>query len=170
MNLIQPIKNMELSFRDMAKDYKIANEMRYQEVFEDNFSFEEYIQKLVNNSKGEDLKPGYVPSSTFWLIDNKEKILGVSRLRHYLVAHLEKEGGHIGYDVPPSQRKKGYGTILLKYTLEKAKKMGMRKILITCDTDNVGSSKIIQHNGGVLENEIISDNSGKKVSRFWIKL
>ncbi len=84
--------------------------------------------------------------------------------------HLEREGGHIGYDVPPSERMKGYGTILLKHVLLKAKEMGIKKVLITCDADNIGSAKIIENNGGIYENESISTESGKPVSRYWISI
>jgi len=169
VKLVQPSKDMEKHFIDMAVDYKMAKEPQYQVAFDENFNFSKYVEKLIKDSKEEHLKPGYVPSTTFWLIDNHGKILGVSRLRHYLVPHLEKEGGHIGYDVPPTERMKGYGTILLKHTLEKAKEMGIEQVLITCDTDNVGSAKIIVNNGGIFENEIISSESGKQVSRYWVK-
>ena len=169
MKLVQPSIGMEKQFIDMAYDYKKANEFRYQIVFEENFNFCEYIEKLNKDSR-KVLNLEYVPSTTFWLIDDNGKILGVSRLRHYLVPHLEQEGGHIGYDVPPSERMKGYGKILLKYTLNRAQEMGIEEVLITCDTDNIGSSKIIVSNGGIFEDEVISSKSGKLVSHYWIKL
>ncbi|SCY54672.1 GNAT family N-acetyltransferase [Alkaliphilus peptidifermentans] len=170
MKLVQPSKEMEKHFINMATDYRVANESRYQLAFKEDFIFTTYIEKLIKESKEENLKPGYVPSTTYWLINDCGKILGVSRLRHYLAPHLEVEGGHIGYDVPPTERMKGYGTILLKFTLEKAKEMGMKEVLITCDTDNVGSAKIITNNDGIFENEIISYESGKKVSRYWVSI
>jgi len=168
MRLVEPSKEMEKHFIDMANDNMQANELRYQFAFEENFDFGVYIEKLRDNSKAEKIKPGYVPTTTFWLIDDHGKILGVSRLRHYLMPHLEIEGGNIGYDVPPSERMKGYGTILLEHTLLKAKEMGIKRVLITCDSDNIGSAKIIQNNGGIYENESISTESGKSVSRYWI--
>lgn len=167
MRLVEPSEEMEKIFIDMASDYKNSNEFRYQIAFDDNFDFGVYIEKLSDDSKVEKIKPGYVPSTTFWLIDDHGKILGVSRLRHYLVPHLESEGGHIGYDVPPSERMKGYGTILLEHTLLKAEELGIKKVLITCDADNIGSAKIIINNVGVYENEVISTESGKPVSRHW---
>lgn len=164
MRLIEPTDDMKIAFSYMVEDYKQVQELRYQETFE------AYMDKVERYSKGENLKTGHVPSITFWLIDDNEMILGVSRLRQYLVSHLEKEGGHIGYDVPPSLRRKGYGSMLLKLTLRRAKELGMDKVLVTCDRDNIGSSKVIENNGGKLENEVISDSSGKKILRYWIEL
>jgi predicted acetyltransferase len=170
MRLVEPSKEMEAYFIEMANDNMQANELRYKFAFEENFDFNSYIEKLHDDSKAEKIKPGYVPSTTFWLVDDHGKILGVSRLRHYLLPHLEIEGGHIGYDVPPSERMKGYGTILLKHVLLKAEEMGINKVLITCDADNIGSAKIIKNNGGVYENEVTSTESGKPVSRYWINI
>jgi predicted acetyltransferase len=82
-----------------------------------------------------------------------------------------KEGGHIGYTVRPSDRRKGYGSTLCRLMLEEAwSRLGLRRVLITCDTDNVGSARIIQKNGGVFESEVRSDHSGKRVSRYWVDL
>lgn len=94
--------------------------------------------------------------------------LSVSRLRHKLTKTLLKEGGHIGFDVPPSKRGNGYGTILLSLTLEKAKEKGINKVLLTCDKDNIASKRVIEKNGGILENIITSERTGKEVLRFWI--
>jgi predicted acetyltransferase len=170
MRLVEPSKEMEAYFIEMANDNMQANELRYKFAFEENFDFNSYIEKLHDDSKAEKIKPGYVSSTTFWMVDDHGKILGVSRLRHYLLPHLEIEGGHIGYDVPPSERMKGYGTILLKHVLLKAEEMGINKVLITCDADNIGSAKIIKNNGGVYENEVTSTESGKPVSRYWINI
>lgn len=80
------------------------------------------------------------------------------------------ESGHIGYSVPPSERRKGYATGQLRLSLFKAKKLGLEKVLITCDKANIGSAKTIQKVGGILENEINSPDTGKIVQRYWIEL
>lgn len=169
MKLVQPSKEMEKHFINMALDYKVADDSRYQIAFEKDFDFQQYVQKLERESIKENVKPGYVPTTTMWLIDDFGQICGVSRLRHYLVPHLEKEGGNIGYDVPPSERMKGNGSILLSLTLVKARALGLKEVLVTCDSDNTGSAKIIIKNGGIFENEVVSEESGKMVSRYWIK-
>ena len=168
LRLAEPTLELENAFLAMAEDYRKAGESRYQEEL--GYPFPEYLQKLKTESLGINLLPGYVPSSTFWLIKGFDLIVGVSRLRHSLTKTLEMVGGHIGYDVPPSQRRQGYGTKLLALTLPKARSLGLNRVLITCDSDNIGSSKVIIHNGGMFENEIRKDNSKQKVARYFIDL
>ncbi len=108
--------------------------------------------------------------STYWMVNEKNMIYGVSRLRHTLTKKLELVGGHIGYDVPPSLRRNGYRTILLSLTLGKAKSMGIEKVLVTCDKDNIASVKVIINNGGKLDNEIIDETTGNLHQRYWIEL
>ena len=82
---------------------------------------------------------------------------------------LEKYGGHIGLGIRPSERKKGYATIMIGLALEECKKLGINKVLMICDKDNIGSAKSIINNGGVLENEILGKD-GKIEQRYWINI
>ena len=84
--------------------------------------------------------------------------------------HLEKEGGHIGYNIRPTERKKGYGTAILSLTLAKARGLGLKEVIVTCDSDNVGSLVIIEKNGGQHISTAASDHSGKQVNRYKIVL
>ena len=170
LQLVELDLDMKEPFFSMAHGFRLAGETRYSEVLEDDFDFASYIVTLRNESCGKNLSKGHVPMTTLWLINDRNEICGLSRLRHYLTPGLEKEGGHIGYVVPPSKRKKGHGTVLLELMLGRVRKFGLDRVLITCDSDNIGSARIIEKNGGVLENEVVSDNSGKLVSRYWIKL
>jgi len=97
-----------------------------------------------------------------------DEYIGRLDIRHHLTEHLRQIGGHIGYGIRPSKRRQGYGRLILKLGLEKAKEMGIEKVLVTCDVTNVGSRKIIEANGGVMENEIQVDGSPDK-ARFWIQ-
>ena len=110
-----------------------------------------------------------MPENEFWLV-SENRVLGRVKLRHRLLPALEHEGGHIGYDIRPLERQKGYGTLLLKLTLLKAKELGLNRVLLTCDTDNIGSAGIIEKNGGVLSGQAISKKSGKPISQYWIEL
>jgi predicted acetyltransferase len=83
---------------------------------------------------------------------------------------LRKEGGHIGYGVRPSARRRGHGTELLRSTLLKAKELGLRKVLVTCGKENLGSVKVILVNGGVLESEEFMQPRNEVVQRYWIDL
>jgi predicted acetyltransferase len=128
------------------------------------------VQTLLGHARGLGLPPGFVPEVTFWLLRGKNCLLGSSRLRLGLTRLLTIEGGHIGYDIRPTERGKGYGTRLLALTLQEARQRGMRRVLVTCDADNLASAGVIEKNGGVRENQVRSPMSGKLVSRYWIDI
>lgn len=132
-----------------------------------NGNFDEYLKNFEKEREGKDLPEGWVPQTVFWLVDG-EKFIGRFSVRHYLNDNLMKVGGHIGYSIRPSERKKGYGTIGLKLALPKARELGIDTALITCNLDNVGSKKIIEKNGGILENEYKSEDGTVKL-RYWVK-
>lgn len=171
LTLVEPDIVYRAAFTSMVKDYGRTDERRYQNVDLDEVGFAAFVRRLRDESRGIGLQPEWVPNTTYWMIDASASIvLGVSNLRHWLTPALEREGGHIGYMISPSQRGKGYGTQQLALCLAKACAMGMGRVLVTCNTDNLASARIIRKNGGVFENEVISDYSGKPVSRYWIEL
>lgn len=111
-----------------------------------------------------------VPDSTFFLLDtDRNRLLGAVNIRHYLNEHLLFDGGHIGDGIRPSERRKGYATKIIELALVECKKLGIKKVLLVCDKDNIGSQKSIINNGGILENEIISSEN-KVAQRYWINL
>lgn len=169
--IILPSAALKNAFYKMANDYRECGDRRYyREIISEGFDFEDYVTKLHRNSLGINLEEGLVPFTTYWLTDaDKETIFGVSRLRHKLNAVSQKEGGHIGYDVPPSLRGSGNATELLRQTVLKAKAMGIPRVLVTCDAENAASARVIEKNGGVLENRVISDFTKRLVSRYWIE-
>ncbi len=117
--------------------------------------------------------PGRVPQTTLLLArETPERVtlLGVSKLRHTLTPTLQDIGGHIGYSIRPSERGKGYGSRILALTLEQARTLGLSHVLLTCDTDNIRSARVIVRNGGVLTSEGYSTLRGGRVSRYWIAL
>jgi predicted acetyltransferase len=124
----------------------------------------------MNASMGIDLPPGIVPMTSFWLVEDDQTVIGESRLRHRLTPALEIEGGHIGYAIRPSARRKGYGTRILALTLERARVMGLRQVLVTCNTDNIASARIIEKNGGLLDGYALSPHSRVQISRYWISI
>ena len=76
--------------------------------------------------------------------------------------------GHIGYEIRPSKRRQGYDTKILRLGLEKARELDLHRVLVTCDEDNIGSKKIIEHNGGMFENAIEIEGDTVKKLRYWI--
>lgn len=138
-----------------------------EEELEGNFSA--FVKKIKEGSKGLNLKPGYVHQTVYWVID-KDGYSGRVSLRHELNEVLLKTGGHIGYDIRPSKRGLGYGTEALKLVLTKARALGLKKVLLTCDSTNLPSRKIIEANGGILENKVPGEEGKSSKLRFWIEL
>ena len=132
---------------------------------------EDIIQKMMDNRDQTKLPPTYVPSYDFFAVD-EEKFIGVIHIRVSLTDSLLNYGGHIGYGINPKYWKQGYGKEILRLGLEKAKELVKEEnILITCDDDNIGSYKIIESNGGVLENKVENTDGDEKfiTRRYWIK-
>ena len=99
-----------------------------------------------------------------------DEIVGKANVRHHLNKHLENLGGHIGYGVLNHQRKKGYATEILKQALDYCRELGLDRVLITCDENNIGSCKVIERNGGVLENLFDPKDGSSLKKRYWINL
>ncbi len=164
--LIEPTEELRAEFQALAEEYYLDGDRRYQPALE---NFHAFLRRLRDGARGVGLTPGGVPYSTFWLTSGRRPI-GGSRIRHHLTPDLEDEGGHVGYDIRPSERLKGYGRLILRLTLAEARKLGLSRALLTCDTDNVASAKIIEGHGGVLQSQAVSKISGKLISRYWIEL
>ncbi|HYF82977.1 MAG TPA: GNAT family N-acetyltransferase [Clostridia bacterium] len=125
--------------------------------------FPNYLEEIMNYSKGINLLPGYVPQTIYWLyIDSKP--VGIAKFRHCLNDFLREHGGHIGYCIRPTERGKGYGTIILREALKKAKDKAIDEALITCNATNIPSRRVIEGNNGKLESIIEGE------CKYWIKL
>jgi predicted acetyltransferase len=131
--------------------------------------FNGYINQLALKARGEGLPADRVQSSTFWLID-QDHYIGRLSIRHSLNDYLLQFGGHIGYDIRPSMRNRGYGTQILALAIPEAKKIGLSRALVTCKTENSASQKIIEKNGGVLEDIRYCQKKNCSYRRYWIDL
>lgn len=109
------------------------------------------------------------PVNVYWLIKDEE-VLGIGSVREKLTPEYEKMGGHIGYRIRKSEHGKGYGTMQLKLLLDKAREAGIKKALITCSDTNIGSIRVIEKNGGVLQDTIenIVEGVPRPTRRYWI--
>lgn len=136
-------------------------------IFRNDFNhFDYYLENLEIKEETDD---GRVPDTTLFCLDTDRNIfVGAVNIRHYLNEGLLRTGGHIGDGIRPSERRKGYATAMLKLALIECKKMGIDRVLMSCDKSNIGSAKSIINVGGVLENEV--EENGKIVQRYWIQL
>lgn len=127
--------------------------------------FEEYLA-VLRQAETEPLA-GMVAASRYWLIRDGNRYLGEVDIRHQLNASLRLYGGHIGYRIRPSERRKGYGALICRLGIEQARLLSIGDILITCDDDNIASRKIIEANGGILQDRI-DNKRGALTRRYWI--
>ena len=134
--------------------------------FDDDTSFPEYVRLAERRSRGLDLEGRLVPS-TFLVADVGGVIVGRASIRHELNDFLLQEGGHIGYAVLPEHRRRGYATEILHRSLDVTDGLGIARVLVTCDDDNVGSATVIERCGGVFDSYATGE-SGARVRRYWI--
>jgi predicted acetyltransferase len=138
--------------------------------YDEGMPLARYLEVLAQHQRGERLSPDLVPS-TFLFAFVDDRIVGRVAIRHSLNAFLERAGGHIGYVVVPEFRRRGYATTILRLGLQIARdEIGLQKVLITCDVDNVASMRTIERNGGVLEGIIEAPGFAKPLRRYWIDL
>ncbi|HRB01199.1 MAG TPA: GNAT family N-acetyltransferase [Ignavibacteria bacterium] len=169
LKLISPSINLENEYKEMLEEWHDSGEelvpfiLRY-----DPKNFKKFVEQMEGFKNGIDIPETFVPHSTFWLVNSEDKILGVVNIRHKLNDKLNLIGGHIGYGVRPSQRRKGYATKILELALEESKKLGIKKALVTCNKNNIASKKTILKNNGIFYQE--KEVEGVSVLSFWIDI
>jgi predicted acetyltransferase len=136
--------------------------------YREGMSFSRYLEVLDEQERGVDRSPHHVPS-TFLFAFKDDRIVGRVSIRHMLNDAFLRIGGHIGYVVVPEFRRRGYATMMLHLALGIARdRLGIDRVLVTCDDDNIGSIRTIENNGGVLENIITAPDLDKPKRRYWI--
>ncbi len=137
--------------------------------FVENATYQDWLLKLDTDRDIANPPENRVPAYTYFYVrEGDDKIIGMINIRLALNDFLRKEGGHIGYSIRPTERRKGYGTRMLKEALEFLKPIGLTNVLITCDKDNLASAGIIKNCGGVLEEEFYSMTFNSVMQRYWI--
>ncbi len=165
LKLIKPSAKYKKQICDMLDEWYSTGEkiIPYSIRRLDYHDFENYCA----NMEIKDTRGGLVPDSTFFCLDTDRNIMvGAVNIRHFLNESLLLNGGHIGDGVVPSERRKGVATAMIGLALKECKKLGIEKVLMVCDKNNIGSAKSIINNGGILENEIFVN--GVTEQRYWI--
>lgn len=171
--LISPCREYAASYAEALREGLYLDDDGRDEALRVERDFDQWLHDLLDLTRpvkrpdGTEVKR--VPATYFWLADD-EKFLGAINLRHELSEHLMTFGGHIGYSVRASERRKGYGRLMLAGVLPKAKALGLPRVLVTCRDDNHGSIRIIESAGGVLENKVAVSFHPVPQRRYWIDL
>jgi len=146
-----------------------ATDPNFAHYYRAELAFATYLRVLDDAEHGVGLPDGHVPSTLlFGFVDGE--IVGRLMLRHSLNEFLSRFGGNIGYVVVPTHRRRGYATEMLRSGLQRARAMGLDKVLVTCDTDNVASRRTIEKCGGVYEGSTPASDASVAKRRYWIHL
>ena len=167
LKLITNYYDYQQQILDFIEEYAAAESKMVPSVLRmcKSCTFNEYVEYL--NSRATRNLEGLVPATVYFTLDEERNVVvGAVDIRHYLNEPLLHHGGHIGDGVRPSERRKGVATAQIRLALEECKKLGVHKVLITCESWNIPSAKSIINNGGILENEV--EVEGKTFQRYWI--
>ncbi len=168
--LIKLNKKNQKEFEEMMEEWlqteDIGDNYTPYAIFKNDYkNFDNYLDNLEIKTKTDNL----VTDSVYFLFNiTTNKMIGAVNIRHELNDFLLQYGGHIGDGIRPSERGKGYGNQIVALALNECKKLGLKKVLMTCDKDNIPSKKCIIKNGGILENEVSKD--GEIIERYWIDI
>ena len=158
----------EVSFLDAIREFE-GSETPFAFHFDPAEDFRDYVDRVNSWPYGKSLPDDFVTNS-YYVAVTGDMIVGRVSLRHELNDFLERIGGHIGYAVIPSRRRRGYARNMLKQSLGIAREKGLDRVLVTSDVNNIASIRVIEANGGILENT--TNEPGLKIQkhRYWINL
>ncbi len=169
MRFLKPSDIDEWEFYEFVGEFITADEKFTPHTLDQKgMEYEKYIDHLNSSAKATNLPEGWVPESTHFLVDDEGKIHGSASIRHYLTDKLLLIGGHVGYGVRKSSRGNGYGSLLLKLSLQFLQTIDVKKALVTCDKSNLASAKVIKNNSGILDSEGVVDDV--IIQRYWISI
>lgn len=132
-------------------------------------SFSDWLAAVRDNAKADTVRPGMVPATTLLAVRRADRsLVGMIDIRHTLNDYLFQFGGHIGYSIRPGERRKGYAREMLGLGLDVCRRLGLDRVLVTCDSENTASAKTIRSGGGVLENRV-PEGEGF-TDRYWIEV
>jgi predicted acetyltransferase len=168
LRLVEPSPRYEAAILDAVAEMQAIGEW---DISPNAFAerFDDILREIAAAKDPATAPPGVVPYEDFWLMDD-DTWIGQLTLRLHLNEQFLHSGGHIGYVVRPSKRRCGYGRALLRLGLDQARERGLGRVLLTCNETNIGSRKIIEANGGQLENAVVVTGQADKKLRYWIGL
>lgn len=168
LRLVSPTIDKEAEFVSMLEEFRAVGEAHF--VDEDilvNQGFKAYISWLECGRLGQ--LEGFSPWSAYWAFERQNyNLVGLCSVRHSLSPWMAEYGGHIGYRVRPTMRRRGFGTEILALALQEASQFGINRALVVCEPTNLSSISVIQNNGGIFERQVSVD--GALRNRYWISI
>jgi predicted acetyltransferase len=163
--LVLPNHGNKLSYIDALVEFQ--QEELWCDIDKDFITnrFDDYLEEFSKSRKGLGLQLGFVASTEYWWVEGAS-FIGRIDIRHRLTDSLKKFGGHIGYEIRKSERKKGHATNMLKAVLPKAYELGIKEALITCDSTNLSSEKVILSAGGIFQDEQLLEYRDEPTRRY----
>lgn len=133
-------------------------------------TYEAWLQKVIADIDVANVEAPKVPALTYFFVrEEDDRILGMANLRLALNDFLRTEGGHIGYSIRPTERRKGYGTRMLQEALKVYDRLSIREVLVSCSSDNPASAGVIKNCGGELMDEFYSETFQENIQKYAIK-
>ena len=174
MRLVLPsmlYKEKAIQFRDEFCEYNSEmNGSGGLESYLGKSSYEEWLKKLLADIDIANVQKPRVPALTYFYVrEDDDEIVGLIKIRLALNEFLQKEGGHIGYCIRPTERRKHYGTDMLGEALKVCDTLGINEVIVSCDKSNVASAKVIRNCGGELESEFYSESFREVIQRYVIR-
>ena len=170
LRLIRPAREYLQSYEEARKEYRSGVPVSTYPFLD--LSGEEFLAKAQDFEQGKELPKGWVPATYLWLADETE-FWGEVSIRHELTDALLQFGGNVGYWVRKSAWGRGSGTEMLRQTLAYiGEYLALDSVLLTCNDENIASARIIEKNGGILQDKIEnSDRAGTRLTRrYWISV
>jgi len=169
LKLIQPTEEYEEQTEEYIKEHLEygENELSASKGLASANSYKEWIQKVISEENIP--KENWVRNNTYFVIrEDDNKLIGLLNIRKEDNEKILNWAGHIGYGVRPTERRKGYASEILRLALDECKRLGMKKVMLGCHQDNIGSKKTIEKNKAVYEREVMAE--GKPAFVYWIEL
>lgn len=173
LTLVRPSTEFEAEYQAMVAEFLATHEPWFNNFELAQADFPAFVRELEDEARGVGLPEDVVPQQTFWLVKHRadgNEVVAEVRLRPRLTPPFERHNGHIGYNTRPSQRGRGYATAALALVLAEARRQGLARVMLTVEGDNPASVRVIEKNGGALEQRWTDPASGETRSCFWIPL
>jgi predicted acetyltransferase len=166
---LAPTVELQVAFLALLADFEINDPSNAEFYAEANTDFNAYVRGLLNEERGLNLRVGSVPCTHRWLVNSSGSVVGITRLRHNInTQFLADSAGHIGFDVAPSHRGKGYGHAVLRAALAEAKSIGLQRALLFTGQTNSRCRAVVERHGGELESITYSNFWDEQLCRYWV--